>query len=333
MESNFEKLNIPIHITGFQIAAKVKLPLKLYWIILTPITLFKILRILKRTNPNVVITSLYQSDILGILAAKLMGISNRIFIQHDVVSLSWLQKSVKKIICTRWATKVIAVSNPVKEYITKEFKIPSTRIVVINNGIDTELLKEGKRMMSGQPVIGMVGRLESVKGPDVLLKALNILKKKHNIEPAVVLGGGGSMYSSLESYAHEHQLRKVNFLGPVAHPLEVLKQVDVLVIPSLSEGFGLVALEGLVAGKAVIASDFPALRELIHHKKNGLLFPVGDYERLANIIYELSTNKSFLEDIQNGVQDWIISEGKKFDINNTALAYQNIFLSDISAKS
>lgn len=79
-----------------------------------------------------------------------------------------------------------------------------------------------------------------------------------------------------------------------------MAKADILVISSLWEGFGYVALEAMAAGVPVIASNAGSLPETVKDGVNGYLFPVGDYTRLAEIIRSLSGNQFVLGRLKNG---------------------------------
>jgi glycosyltransferase involved in cell wall biosynthesis len=84
----------------------------------------------------------------------------------------------------------------------------------------------------------------------------------------------------------------VRFLGRVSPPQPVYEQAAIVVVPSLGEGFGMVALEAMERGRAVVASDVGGLPEIVVANETGLLVPPGDAEALAAAVVELASDTS-----------------------------------------
>jgi glycosyltransferase involved in cell wall biosynthesis len=277
---------------------------------------------LKKNKPDAVITSLYQSDILGIFSTWLVGVKTRIFIQHDVKRLNIFIKIVKKIFAINLATKIIANSNTTKDFLISFFGVPEKKISVIHNGINVLEISGGiKELERGNIVFGIVGRLEPVKGHIYFLQAMKILRQELNLEPQVLIIGDGGLRLELEKFVADNNLNNIQFLGMIDNIPDKLKLIDVLVVPSLSEGFGLVALEGLFSEKIVVASDLPSIKEFIENNNNGILFEPCNSEELAIILKRLATDFGFCQNMRIKIKRWL-KVGQKFDITNVTLRYE-----------
>ncbi|WP_240500238.1 glycosyltransferase [Halioglobus japonicus] len=79
--------------------------------------------------------------------------------------------------------------------------------------------------------------------------------------------------------------------------LESVHSANIVVVPSLSEGFGLTALEAMALSKPVVASDVGGLKEVIIDGESGVLFPAGDSEELASILLELVNSPELMQRI------------------------------------
>jgi len=290
-------------------------------------TTFRLVIFLKKSKSDIVITSLYQSDILGIFSAWLLRVKKRIFIQHDVKQLNFFIKTVKKIFAINLATRIIANSNTTKDFLISYWKAPIDKINIIKNGIDVGKIEEGIKKKHDQEgmVLGVIGRLEPVKGHIVLLEALKLLKEKYNFFPKVFFVGDGSIRQELEIFIKENGLKNIQMTGMILNVIEKLKLVDILIMPSISEGFGLAAIEGVFSKKVVVASDLPAIKEIIINKENGLLFESKNSEQLANILYRLLSDTIFYRKIKEQSQIWISKERNNFDIRNIVLEYEKLF--------
>lgn len=323
MEKDFQDLGLPIYFIG---------PRGTFSNIFEKIfsvfgTTFRLVIFLKKSKSDIVITSLYQSDILGIFTAWLVGIKKRIFIQHDIKQLNFFIKIIKKIFVVNLATGIIANSSTTKDFLTSYWKASADKVNIIKNGIDISKIEEGIKKEHDQKeiVLGIIGRLEPVKGHIVLLKALKLLKDKYNLSPKIFFIGDGNIRQQLESFIKKNDLKNIQITGMVLDVIEKLKLIDILIMPSLSEGFGLAAIEGIFSQKVVVASDLPAIREIIINKENGLLFESKNSEQLANILYRLLSDSIFYRKIKKQTKTWISKERNNLDIRNVILEYEKLF--------
>ncbi len=131
------------------------------------------------------------------------------------------------------------------------------------------------------------GRLRSMKGHVLFLHALAQVCATEKITPAefqVVIAGEGDEREAIEAAIDELALGdRVTLTGEVAHPvlLALYGKVDLVVVPSLDEGFGIVAIEAISRRALVLASDAGGLREVLRHGENGLVFAAGDEDALV----------------------------------------------------
>jgi glycosyltransferase involved in cell wall biosynthesis len=130
------------------------------------------------------------------------------------------------------------------------------------------------------PVVGYLGRIEEHKGIVELLEAM-----ADNTAHLVVIGpfpaDGGRLRARLAELAQQQATGRVHFVGATAEPWSALAQLDVLVVPSHAEPFGRVAVEGQLAGCAVLAANTGGLPEIVTDGVNGMLFRARDRNDLA----------------------------------------------------
>ncbi|WP_339868315.1 glycosyltransferase family 4 protein [uncultured Algoriphagus sp.] len=158
----------------------------------------------------------------------------------------------------------------------------------IYNSLDTEQIDfQLSQLQVASPSkkirIGTVCRLNYVKGVDVLIHAFSLLRKESSEAMELLIYGEGEDENRLRNLVQELALTEdVQFLGKLP-PLEVVtitSNLDIVVVPSRFEAFGLYAAEAMYVGKPVIASDSFGLAEVITHGETGLLFPVGNAQLL-----------------------------------------------------
>jgi phosphatidylinositol alpha-mannosyltransferase len=157
--------------------------------------------------------------------------------------------------------------------------------LVIPNGVDTSRFTAGGRR-SGGPTVAFVGRVdEPRKGFDVLLRAWPAVVDRHPGARLLVVGAGARPATLRPLPAHAAE--RVELLGALDDEgkARVLGQTDVVVAPNThGESFGIVLVEAMAAGAAVVASDLPAFRRVLGDGSHGVLFPTGDPTALAGAV-------------------------------------------------
>ncbi len=198
----------------------------------------------------------------------------------------------------------IAVSHAVRDVIIAYRPGGEARWRVIYNGIDAEALRRRvdpgakRRELGIDPaavVVGVVARLSPEKGVDVFLEAAaQVSSEVPNVDYVVV--GDGAAREALVRLAHERHLTgQVLFLGRRRDVPEILSALDILVVPSREESFGLAALEGTAANVPVIASDIAGLREVFDGAGVVELVPPEDPAALAEAIKRELTKVAYDE--------------------------------------
>ncbi len=192
----------------------------------------------------------------------------------------WAQRRVAAV-----ADRVIVPSPSVRQAAMSRCHIPSEKIVVIPNAVDLDRFAGLSHSHEPRRRIGFVGRLDPVKRVEKLLDAVRLLPTDFTLW----VFGDGEQRSRLESIAATPGLAgRVHFAGEVADNREPYARIDLLVLPSLAEGFGLVLIEAMAAGVPVIGADVDGIRDVIDHDKNGLLVDAGNPRALADAIARLA---------------------------------------------
>jgi glycosyltransferase involved in cell wall biosynthesis len=174
----------------------------------------------------------------------------------------------------------------------------------IYNGVDVEKMKQivdqtyQKKLrqslnMEDKKVVGVVGRLRREKGQEVLLNAIpEVIRSISNVILVVI--GDGPDREVLESRAKNLDIPDhVLWLGEKDQKevFQLYSIMDVVAIPSLFEGFGLIATEAMAAGRPVVGSRVDGLSEIIDDGVTGYLHQVGDSHELANALIHLLSNE------------------------------------------
>jgi len=177
------------------------------------------------------------------------------------------------------------VSNAIRRRLIERDSVPPNLITVVPNAVSavacTAAAPQGLPAELGEgPLVGVIARLQPEKGLDHFLKAAARVAALVP-EARFIVVGDGPLRGELEALARRIGVgESVCFLGFRADAREVTGLLDVLVVPSLTEGSPLVVLEAMAAGVPVVASDVGGIPDQIRHEREGLLVPPGDPKAL-----------------------------------------------------
>ena len=150
--------------------------------------------------------------------------------------------------------------------------------------------------------IGVVSRLEPIKGMDLVIPAFTRIYAKH-AEARLLVVGDGSLRSLMEQQVRDANIAEVvDFAGRQGQ--DVLQgyydRIDILLMPSRSEGFGLTAIEGMARGCVVVAADTGGLPEVVINGEVGLLHRPDDIDDIVDKLYTLFCDRALLKQLGGG---------------------------------
>lgn len=188
------------------------------------------------------------------------------------------------------ADVILANCRAVGEEVVRLEGADPRRLRVIYGGVDTDkFLPPAVKRSPGAdgPLIGCLGRLHPVKAQELLVEAApRILEGLPGAR--FLLVGDGPQRADLESRLAARGLSgRFRLLGDRGDVGEILGRLDLLVLPSRSEGFANALLEGHACGLPIVASSVGGNGEIVSHGETGMLFPSGDARRLAECVVEV----------------------------------------------
>lgn len=188
-----------------------------------------------------------------------------------------------------------------REQFLRIYGQPRGRIEIVSPGVEHAFFAPGERhgaraaldLPADSPVLLFVGRIQPLKGPDVAVRALAALRRPDAL--LLVVGGasgqeGDHEVERLEALIDELGVRdQVRFVPPQPHHIlsTYYRAADVVLVPSRSESFGLVALEASACGVPVVATAVGGLLTLVEHGRNGFLVPDRDPATFAEHLRDL----------------------------------------------
>ncbi|MBI3682347.1 MAG: glycosyltransferase family 4 protein [Acidobacteria bacterium] len=197
-------------------------------------------------------------------------------------------------IVDRLADGIIVNSNALRRRLIEDEKVPPGRIYLCHNGIDTDLFHPGNRdLRADKPlVIGSVCVLRPEKSLGTLLEAFARLRPQES-GLTLRITGDGPARQELEALGRRLSLQDQFRLEPATSKVaERLREIDIFVLPSLSESFSNSLMEAMACGCATIASRTGGNPELVQGGETGLLFETGNVRELADQLRRLVDDAS-----------------------------------------
>jgi glycosyltransferase involved in cell wall biosynthesis len=254
-------------------------------------------------RPYIVHTHSSKAGLLGRLAAKIAGVPHIVHTPHGHVFYGHFGRLASRIflwiekIFSRFSDRIVALTDGEKNDYEKLSVCPPEKLLKIHSGVDVaQYMKPNGNMVEKRrslgldqngKVIGFVGWLLPIKGPEYLIKAMESVWPEHP-EVSLVFVGKGDLDVDLRAQALRMNTNgRVKFLGWREDINEIMPIFDMLVLPSLNEGMGRVLVEAMAAGKPVVASRVGGVPDLVRHGETGYLVPPADEKALADGIKKL----------------------------------------------
>lgn len=186
-------------------------------------------------------------------------------------------------------------------------------ITQVNHSLPLGLPTSGRRII-------VIGRLEEQKGHTYLLQAMRKILQEQQV--SLVIVGTGSLEQALQSQVERLGLQgTVYFLGHRHDVAALLAYADLLVLPSLWEGFPTILLEAMAQGTTVIATAVAGSSELVKNGETGLLVPPRNSDLLAQAILTLLKNPEQAQKLAKNAKDF----ARQFTIDKTAAQYAALY--------
>ncbi|HSP89017.1 MAG TPA: glycosyltransferase family 4 protein, partial [Ignavibacteriaceae bacterium] len=263
-----------------------------------PITIFKLANIISKNKIDIILTNTDKE-------LRLCGIASKISGRVKIVSRRGIDFPLKnkfhyRLTYNSLADIIVANSEATKK--TLLIKAPwlnPDKIKVIYNGINVDDYDESKTkdlrtelgISLDIPLIGFVGRLSVQKGIEYLLKAFLEIKKKTNAHLLIV--GIGELENDIRNFISQNNLNElVHLVGFRDDINNIMRTIDLLVLPSLWEGFGIVLIEAMAAAKPCITTNISSMPEIVKDGISGFVVTPKDHNSLAEACLKIILDKT-----------------------------------------
>ena len=285
-----------------------------------PAGVARLRRWLRLNRPDLVHSHLWAANVIGRVAGRLSGVpvissvhspDHEPEVWADGAGVS-LWKRRLALALDRWSarvgcTRMVAVSDYVRQYARRRLRFPAGRIDLLYNPIDTDALltpaEGGGRekllgelgLEPGSRILLSVGRVSPAKGLVYAVRALPLIRRESPTAHLVLVGATDDA-RWVEYLKAEASARGVaghlHFLGARRDVVNYLRGCDLFVFPSLYEGLGIALVEAMAAGCACVATEIGPIPEVVTHGVDGWLVPPGDAEALAGAVCALLDDRA-----------------------------------------
>ena len=298
---------------------------------------FRLRRIMRTYRPHIV-HSRNWGAIEAIAAARLARVPIVVHSEHGyeldmLEGLPWRRRLLRRGLYSL-ADAVFTVTRELRDYHATQASVQSERLRVIYNGVDTRHFspnpgarQEARRKFGLPPesfLIGSVGRLVVIKDQATLLRAAEVLCAR-GVDVRVAIAGTGPEETRLRQLADATQslAGRVHFLGACSNVEDLMRSLDVFVLPSVSEGMSNTLLEAMACGLPVVATRVGGNPEIVEDGVSGLLCAAGDANELARLIESLVNRPELRQSLGGAARQSVTS---KFSLEKMISDYRDLYL-------
>ncbi len=279
--------------------------------------LWQLFLIFRRQKPDVVHLHSSKAGFLGRVAAFFAGVPRILYSTHGHIFYGYFSPLKTKIFIMMekfggyCGDVLITLTEQEKKDFISLHILDEKKIEVVANGLDLTPYQKNReqayRSFRGEHhlaedtlVIGWIGRFEQVKRPDLFIRVMASLKKVcrkrgGQLNLSGVMVGDGSMKEKTEEMIKEEGVQEdILLTGYLNSTVAVTQSIDILCLTSENEGFGMVVLEAMAAGKPVVSFDVGGVKDLIVEGETGFLIPFDDVEKMAETLLLLSEDKKLM---------------------------------------
>jgi glycosyltransferase involved in cell wall biosynthesis len=240
--------------------------------------------------------------VYGSWASWLAGVHHVVTMHGSRYYAERLRRRLAMRVAVALSGRIVAVSNPLADQVSRDLGISRPRVAMISNGVravqpERVTLRDELQLHPGDRLLVAVGNLYPVKGHQHVIDAVALLAARHpNLH--VAIGGRGDLADSLAARARVQGIAdKVHLLGLRSDVAAVLAAADIFVQPSLSEGLPLALLEAMFAGRAIVATDVGQVSVALADGEAGVLVEPGSPPALARAIDRLLTDPDLAREL------------------------------------
>lgn len=286
-----------------------------------PRTVWDLLSIIQKTEPDILHLHGYGSTNFGRIAGALMGVP-RIVHEHVVIEDQPAYQTLADAILSPLTTRALAVSPPVRDFMIERRKVDPQKLETFFYGIPLEdftpsedsVIRRKRRdlgLRPGQPVVCCVGRVDTQKGQRYLISAAEKVTERLPDAVFLIVGDGPKLEQRRQQRERLALADSVLFTGHRDDVPDLLAMSDVVALPSLWEGGPITLFEAMSVGKPVVGTPVGLMPDVIEDGQTGYLVPPKEVEPLASRLVDLLQDPDRAEQVGRAAQE----AAKEYDVS------------------
>jgi len=301
--------------------------------------MIRLWKLFHREKISIVETFTPDSNMLGLLIARLAGVPVRIATHHGVIEgrPHFLMRLHGWMVNQNFANLLVAVSERVQQIAIEDDGIMPEKVKVILNGIEplkpalpsSEIRKQLQTEVQVPPfqfIVLSVGRVTAQKGQIYLLRAIPDILECFP-DTVFLIAGEGPLRKHLQAEAVKMGVDQyIHFLGTRSDIPDLLSVADLFVMPSLSEGMPIALLEAMDMSVPVVVSNLEQISAFVTHKQHGLLVEPKDVSALTNSIVLMLDDKPLREKLGSAGQALV---RESYTLDRMCQQYEQLFIREI----
>ncbi len=295
--------------------------------------LYKLIYIIKKYRIGLIHSHLFGSNVYCSLAGMICNIPV-ISTFHGYVDASSQDKllNLKFRIINGGSSRIIFVSEHLKRHFAQTTHVSMRKSEVIYNGVDfitfgsqkNSNIRDELGLDKDHILLVSIGNIRKAKGYDILIRAAALVISKRPECKFIIAGDqSGDLYPQLLDLVNSLVLdRSIYFLGFREDVKELLKNSNIFVLSSTSEGLSIATLEAMSCGIPVVVTKCGGPEEIVEQGVNGVLVNTGDYHSLADGILCMLENEQLRKSCIRGARELIT---RKFSLNTMVMQYEECY--------
>jgi len=280
-----------------------------------PKAFIEIYRILRKENPSLLHTHLFDASLIGLAAGKLAGINKRIFTRHHGNQHhAYFPKAVRydKLI-NALATTIVAPSVSVKDILVNLENVKPAKVKVIHHGFDLSYFNQVKEVVitglkhqynpeNQWPVVGVISRYTELKGLQYVIPAFKKIIEVYPDALLILANATGDYKAQVQEHLKtlpEKNYTEIAFEPDIASLYQLFEVFVHVPVAASSEAFGQTYIEALAAGVPSVFTLSGVANEFIRHQENAYVVPYQDADAIYAGMLELIRN----QDLANHITD------------------------------
>jgi len=322
-----KEINIPTYLIGCQSKKKI------------PLAVLQCCKLFFKIKPNVVHCHLFMANIIGLTAAKIMGIKSRIYTRHhsDYHHIYYSNAVKWDKYCNALATKIISISDNVSNILITKENIPENKIIKIPHGFDVEsfidtnieqvnTLRVRYNPYKKKPVIGVISRFIHLKGIQYIVPAYKKVLKKHPNALLLLFNASGNYEKEINALLKElpqNSFQKIRFENDITNLYKIFDFFIHVPISNTVEAFGQTYIECMLSGVPLIATKSGIGSEIMRDSFNCIEVPHKNTDAIYNAIINVTENKGLSKTISQNAKQTVI---EKFSIDKMIFSLEEVYL-------